>query len=251
MEKCLEGKVALVTGSTKGLGYQTALTLGKAGAKVAMNYFRDEKTAEKTFAAFNEAGCEGILVRADVSNQNDVNNLVQKIEKKLGSVDILVVNATPDIPEKPIENYTLQDYHAMIDFFIISPFLLTQAVISKMKEKQWGRIINIGSEVLEDNRGNFSAYTAAKGGQKGWTKSMATELASYGITVNIISPGWIPVERHRNEPQEKMDAYLETVPAGRWGVPQDVADAVLYFSREEASFVSGQTLCVNGGRTPW
>ncbi|MHC4186759.1 MAG: SDR family NAD(P)-dependent oxidoreductase [Planctomycetota bacterium] len=251
MEKCLEGKIALVTGSTKGLGRQTALTLGKAGAKVAMNYFRDQDTAEKAFESFKDQGCEGILVRADVSKQDDVNNLIQKTEEQLGSVDILVVNATPDIPEKPIEEYTLQDYHAMIDFFIISPFLLTQAVIAKMKEKRWGRIINIGSEVLEDNRGNFSAYTAAKGGQKGWTKSMATELAPYGITVNRISPGWIPVERHRNEPQEKMDAYLDTVPAGRWGVPQDVADAVLFFSREESSFVSGQTLCVNGGRTPW
>lgn len=251
MAKSLEGKVALVTGSTKGLGRQTALTLGRAGAKVAVNYFRDKATAEASFAAFRSEGCDGILIRADVSSENEVNELVKSIERQIGSVDILVVNATPDIPEKPIEEYTLQDYQIMIDFFIISPYLLTRAVLGAMKNKKWGRIINIGSEVFEDSRANFSAYTAAKGGQKGWTRSMATELAPFGITVNLISPGWIPVDRHKDVPQEEKDAYLKTIPAGRWGIPDDIADAVLYFSSEQTSFVTGQTLCINGGRTPW
>ncbi|MCM8530370.1 MAG: SDR family oxidoreductase, partial [Lentisphaeraceae bacterium] len=98
---------------------------------------------------------------------------------------------------------------------------------------------------------NFSAYIAAKGGQMGWTRSMATELAPHGITVNIVTPGWIPGVRHVNDPQEEKDAYKELIPAGRWGVPQDVAEAVLFFASEEAEFTNGQTLCVNGAMTPW
>ena len=125
------------------------------------------------------------------------------------------------------------------------------SVDTYMKSKKWGRIINIGSEVFQRSVGNFSAYVAAKGGQVGWTRSMATELAPFGITVNIIAPGWIPVERHQNDPQSTKDTYLATVPMQRWGVPDDVANATLYFASEESAFVTGQTLCVNGGLTPW
>jgi len=120
-----------------------------------------------------------------------------------------------------------------------------------MREKNWGRIVNITSEVYHRSVSPFSAYVAAKGGQIGWSRSMAGELAADGITVNTVAPGWVPVERHENDPQEEKDAYLAQVPIGRWGVPQDVADAVRYFASEEASFVTGQTLCVNGGMTPW
>ena len=97
----------------------------------------------------------------------------------------------------------------------------------------------------------FSAYVAAKGGQIGWSRSMARELAPFGITVNMVAPGWIPVERHANDPRQLKDDYFALIPVRRWGVPQDVADAVLYLASDEASFVTGQTLCVNGGMTPW
>ena len=251
MSFSLTGHVALVTGSSKGLGKQTAITLGKAGAKVCINYANSRKKAEATYAEFQEAGCEGILVQADATDFNQIQSMVREVEDKLGKIDILVVNATPDQPQKPIEEYDLDFYQSMMDFFIKSPFLLTKAVISGMKQKKWGRIINIGSEVFQTCVPNFSAYVAAKGGQVGWTRSMATELAPFGITVNIIAPGWIPVERHEKDPQEMKDAYLAGIPAGRWGEPQDVADAVVYFASEESSFVSGQTLCVNGANTPW
>ena len=251
MSFLLNGHVALITGSSKGLGKQIAMTLGNAGAKVCFNYANNTEKAEATFQEFQEAGGEGILVRADVTDPDEIQNLVKEVESKLGEIDILVLNATPDQPQKPIEAYDWELYQQMLDFFIKSPFLLTQAVVKGMKQKKWGRIINIGSEVYQTSVPNFSAYVAAKGGQAGWTRSMATELAPFGITVNIIAPGWIPVERHENDPQEQKDAYLAGIPAGRWGVPQDVADAVLYFASEEASFVSGQTICVNGGHTPW
>ena len=139
----------------------------------------------------------------------------------------------------------------MINFFVKSPYLLTRATIGKMKQKKWGRIVNISSEVYQLSVSPFSAYVSAKGGQIGWTRSMSKELAPFGITVNTVNPGWIPTERHNDDPQEDKDAYLEQIPAGRWGVPEDVGEAVAYFSSEEASFITGQTICVNGGNSPW
>jgi len=124
-------------------------------------------------------------------------------------------------------------------------------VLSQMKEKSWGRIINISSEVYQLSVSPFSAYVSAKGGQIGWTRSMSRELAPHGITVNTVNPGWIPTERHDNDPQEEKDAYLSQIPAGRWGTPSDVGEAVAYFASEEAGFITGQTLCVNGGNSPW
>ena len=149
----------------------------------------------------------------------------------------------------PIEDYTWEQYEEMVRFFIKSPFLLTQAVVGDMKAKRWGRIVNLSSEVVELGVPNFSAYVAAKGGQKAWTHSMANELASFGITVNTVSPGWIPTERHADTPQAELDAYLSAIPVGRWGVPEDVAVAVANFCSPNASFLTGQTLCVNGGRS--
>ncbi|MDA7618405.1 SDR family oxidoreductase [Verrucomicrobia bacterium] len=245
----LDGKVALVTGSTKGLGHAMARALGQAGARVAMNYYNDEAKAMAAMAEFEAAGGEGILVRGDVTDEADVRAMVEKVKQELGPVDIAVMNATCDQPHKPIEDYSWDFYQSMLDFFIKSPFLVTRAILPEMKERQWGRIINIGSEVFHLGVPEFSAYVAAKGGQNGWSRSMARELAPFGITVNMISPGWIPVERHDKEPQEWKDAYLPTIPVGRWGVPQDLAGAVTFLASESSSFVTGQNLHVNGGLT--
>lgn len=245
----LTGHVALVTGSSKGLGKAIALTLARAGAKVCVNYFNNTAKAESTLAELHAAGGVGILARGDVSTEEGVKSVCDKVAAELGPIDILVVNATPDQPLMPIEDYTWQHYQTMIDFFIKSPYLLTRAVLPQMKQKQWGRIINIGSEVFARGVGNFSAYVSAKGGQVGFTRSMATELAPFNITVNLVAPGWIPVERHEKDPQDMKDAYHRLIPMRHWGVPQDVADAVLYFASEEAGFVTGQSFAVNGGMT--
>ena len=219
----LEGHVALVTGSSTGLGKATALALGKAGAKVAVNYFNNDQRANATLAELEEAGVECILVKANVIDEADVDRMFTEIEAKLGPVDILVVNATPDQPLKPIEEYDWEFYQQMLDFFIKSPYLLTRRALTSMKAKGWGRIVNITSEVFHRSVSPFSAYVAAKGGQIGWSRSMATELAPFGITVNTVAPGWIPTERHETDPQEMKDGYLAIVPMGRWGLPEDVA----------------------------
>ncbi len=247
----LAGHVALVTGSSTGLGKAIAHTLGQAGARVVVNYFNNQTRAERTLREFKEAGIDCILVKADVISEEGVDLLYREAEKHLGPVDIVVVNATPDQPLKPIEDYDWAFYQSMLDFFVKSPFLLTRRGLPHMKSKKWGRIVNITSEVFHRAVAPFSAYVAAKGGQIGWSRSMSRELAPFGITVNMVAPGWIPVERHEKDAQAEKDAYRALIPADRWGVPQDVADACLYLVSEEASFVTGQTLCVNGGMTPW
>ena len=251
MAQTLKNHVALITGSTTGLGYGIAKVLGLAGAKVIMNYYNDEERANKAFSEFQSLGCEGILVRGNVIDEKSVQKIVEEGESKFGEIDIVVPNATPDQPLKPIEEYDWEFYQQMINFFVKSPYLLTRATIGKMKQKKWGRIVNISSEVYQLSVSPFSAYVSAKGGQIGWTRSMSKELAPFGITVNTVNPGWIPTERHNDDPQEDKDAYLEQIPAGRWGVPKDVGEAVAYFSSEEASFITGQTICVNGGNSPW
>ena len=245
----LKGRVALVTGSSTGLGRAMAIALGRAGAKVAINYQNNTQRAEKACEEFQAAGGEGLLVRGDVSSEADVARMTSDIEKTLGPVDILVLNATPAQPQKPIEEYDWAFYQQMLDFFIKSPFLLTRACLPHMKQQRWGRIINIGSEVVARGVPNFTAYIAAKGGQNGFNRGLATEVASWGITVNMIAPGWIPVERHEHDPQDVKDGYRALIPADRWGVPDDLAGAVVFLASDAASFVTGQNIHVNGGMT--
>ena len=245
----LAGRVALVTGSSAGLGKAIAFALGRAGAKVALNFQNNTARAEKTFAEFRAAKLDGMLTRGDVTSDADVARIAQEVAAQLGAIDILVLNATPAQPQKPVEEYDWTFFQQMLDFFIKSPFLLTRACLPHMKAQRWGRIVNIGSEVVARAVPNFTPYVSAKAGQNGFHRSLATEVAPFGITVNMVSPGWIPVERHAGDPQDAKDGYRALIPADRWGVPDDVAGAVVYLASDAASFVTGQNLHVNGGMT--
>jgi 3-oxoacyl-[acyl-carrier protein] reductase len=247
----LAGRVALVTGSSTGLGKATAKCLGMAGAKVAVNYANSRARADETLAELRAAGINAELFQADVTSESEVDAMFSAIEQSLGPVDVVVVNATPAQPLKPIEEYDWDFYQQMLDFFVKSPYLLARRALPGMKERRHGRLINITSEVFHLGVSPFSAYVAAKGGQTGWSRSMAHELAPNGITVNMIAPGWIPVERHKDDPQSDKDAYFTTIPMGRWGKPEEVGWAATYLASDEASFVTGQTIAVNGGRTVW
>ena len=243
----MKNRTFLVTGSTTGLGRAMASALGAAGARVAMNYQNNTERAEQAFSEYREEGFDGGLFRASVIDESDVERLKKEIENELGPVDGIVVNATPAQPLRPIEEYDWEFYQSMIDFFVKSPYLLTRAFLPHMRQQKWGRIINIASEVFTRGVAPFSAYVAAKGGQLGWTRSMANEHAPDGITVNAISPGWIPVERHVDDPEEDKQAYLDLIPMQRWGLPSDMAGATVFLASDSSSFVTGQNIHVNGG----
>lgn len=247
----LAGRVALVTGSSTGLGKATAMCLGRAGAKVAVNYANARPRADETLAELRAAGIAADVFQADVTSEAEIDRMFTAIEGALGPVDIIVANATPAQPLKPIEEYDWAFYQQMVDFFVKSPYLLARRALPGMKERRHGRFINITSEVFLLGVAPFSAYVAAKGGQTGWSRSMCHELAPFGITVNMIAPGWIPVERHKDDPQSEKDAYFATIPMARWGKPEEVGAAAVYFASDEAGFVTGQTIAVNGGKTCW
>lgn len=245
----LDGQVVLVTGSSKGLGKAMAFALGDAGATVALNYWNGAEIAQETLAQFKAAGFKGELFRGNSIDEADVDRMCGEIVAELGPIDTIVINATPAQPHKSIEEYDWDFYQSMLDFFVKSPFLLTRATLAHMKEQRHGRIINITTENFARGVGNFSAYVAAKGAQIGWTRSMATELAPWSITVNSVAPGWIPVERHANVPQASKDAYEQLLPGKKFGIPSDVGGAVVFFASEASRFITGQTIHVNGGLT--
>lgn len=245
----LKNRVALVTGSSTGLGKAIAAGLGKAGARVAVNYQNNHERAEKTFAELQSAGVEGMLVRGDVTDPGQVDKMIAEIGTSLGPVDIVVLNATPAQPQMPFEEYDWAFFQQMLDFFVKSPYLITRACLPHMKSQRWGRIINIGSEVVARAVSPFTAYVAAKGAQNGFNRSLASELAPWNITVNMIAPGWIPVERHENDPEELKEGYRRLIPMGRWGIPDDVAGAAVFLASDAAGFVTGQNLHINGGMT--
>ena len=244
----LDGKVVLITGSTSGLGRGMASGLGALGARVAMSYAHDAERAERAFAAYREAGGEGILVRGSVIEEEAVDRVVGEVERALGAVDVLVLNATPPQPLAALERADWSDYQAMLDYFIKSPYLLARRVLPAMKARGAGRIINIGTELLARGVRHTSAYATAKAAQHGWTRAMALELAPHGITVNTVSPGWIPVERHASTPPEVLKSYRDGIPMGRLGTPDDVCSAVAYLASDAAGFVTGQHILVDGGR---
>ncbi len=247
----LDGRVAWVTGSSRGLGRIIAETLAAAGARTVVNCLASRERGLEVVEAIRAAGGEAMLVAGNVMDAGQIDRMAGEIEAEFGPVDVVVANATPTQPRKTLEDYTWEEHLSMIDAFIKSPYLLAKRLLPSMKERRRGRIINITSEVFHSGLPEFSAYVAAKGGQIGWSRSMANELAPYGITVNTVAPGWVPVERHNGVPQDTKDAYLDTIPMRRWGTPRDIAHAVHYFSSEEAGFLTGQTLVVNGGRTLW
>lgn len=244
------GRVALISGASAGLGKAIALGLAQVGMRVGINYAHDAARAERALAQIRAAGGEGLLLRGDVRDPEAVAALYRQLERALGPVEVLVINASGPHPQVPFEEHTWDLFQTAIDDFVKGPFLLTRACLPAMKAARWGRIVTLSSDVCFRTVNHYSAYVTAKSALIGFTRAMATELAPFGITVNTVAPGWVPVERHRSEPDfaQKKAAYETTrVPMGRVGEPADVVAAVRCFVGEDSGFTTGQYLCVNGG----
>lgn len=242
-------RIALVTGASRGLGAAIAVGLAARGITVAVNYCHNQAGAEAVVAKIAAAGGSAAAFQADVTDPAAVRILVEQVETRLGSPTILVNNATGPQPFIRLEQQQWDDYQAQIDFFLKAPFLLMQNVLPAMKRNGFGRVIHIGSEVAELGNAEFSHYAAAKAGMLGLTRSWASELGPMGITVNLVAPGWIPVERHEGTAPSALDAYREKVPLKRMGKPNEVADAVAFLASADSAFITGQRIAVNGGNT--
>jgi 3-oxoacyl-[acyl-carrier protein] reductase len=243
-----DGRVALVTGSSRGLGAAIARRLARDGLAVAVNGRRGDEQAREVVRSIREGGGVAGAFGADVTDEQQVAELVAAITGRFGPVDVLVLNATGPQPEAPVTDVAWADHLAQLNFFVKSPVLLGRAVLPGMQARRYGRIVHIDSEVAQHPPPGRSAYATAKSAQIGLTRSWAGELAPAGITVNTVAPGFIPVERHADVPEEVRNAYLASVPAGRMGVPGDIAHAVSFLASEDAGFITGQRIVVDGGR---
>jgi 3-oxoacyl-[acyl-carrier protein] reductase len=249
MDQTLKGHVALVSGASRGIGAAIALELGRRGAAVAVNYVAGHAKAQAVVQQIQSAGGRAQPFAADVRDQRQIAQMVDSVARELGEVDILVVSATGPQPVLPLEELNWEICLDQLEFFVKSPLLLTQAVIGGMKRRRWGRIIQIGSEVFERGVPSFSSYVAAKGAQLGLTRSWAMEFAEFGITVNLVAPGWIPTERHADVPRSAMDQYAAAVPLKRMGKAEEIAQAVAFLAADSGAFITGQKIAVNGGNS--
>lgn len=242
----LDGKVALVTGGSRGIGRAIAVALAREGAKVAINFAGNEKAAEETKALVERAGSEAILLKADVSDKDADAALIDTVVKTYGKIDILVNNAgiTRDSLMVRMKE---DDFDAVIDTNLRSVFYLTKAVAKSMMKKRTGRIINMSSVVgLTGNAGQVN-YAAAKAGVLGITKSAAKELASRGITVNAVAPGFIETDMTDVLSDTVKESLLHEIPLKRMGEPKDVANAVLFLASDQSAYITGQVIHVDGG----
>jgi 3-oxoacyl-[acyl-carrier protein] reductase len=243
------GRVALVTGSSRGLGAAIARRLARDGLVVAVNGRRGDEQAHEVGRGIRADGGTAETFCADVTDEQQVAELAAAITGRLGPVDVLVLNATGPQPEAPVTEVAWADHLAQLDFFVKSPVLLGRVLLPGMQARRFGRIVHIDSEVAHRPPPGRSAYAAAKNAQIGLAGSWARELAPFGITVNTVAPGFVPVERHADVPDETRQAYLASVPAGRMGTPGDIAHAVSFLASEDAGFITGQRIVVDGGRS--
>jgi len=245
----LSGKVALVTGASSGIGRATAEALAANGARVAINFHRNEEGAEAARSEIVSRGGEAIIVQADVTRGGEVQALVQRTVTELGQIDILVNNAGSLVERLRILELTEERWDEVIDLNLKSAFLCCRAVASSMMDRKTGAIVNVSS-IAGRNGGALGSihYSTAKGGVITFTKGLAKELGPFGVRVNAISPGVIDTPYHEQfSTPEMMKTYVGMIPLGRVGTPSEVAKVVCFLASDASSYLAGETIEINGG----
>ncbi|MCK5391735.1 MAG: 3-oxoacyl-[acyl-carrier-protein] reductase [Deltaproteobacteria bacterium] len=242
----LNGKVALVTGGSRGIGKSIAKRLASEGAIVVINYLRNETAALETKKEIEEAGGQVLLSKFDVSDFDTVHEEIDKIIEKLGGLHILINNAgiTKDTLLMRMKE---EDWDSVISINLKGIFNCTKAVTRNMFKQREGRIVNLTSVVGEMGNAGQTNYAASKAGIIGFTKACAREMAPRGITVNAVSPGFIKTDITDQLPEEIRKDYIDKIPMNRFGSPEDIAGAVAFLTSDDASYITGEVFRVNGG----
>ena len=242
----LQNRIALVTGASRGIGKEIALTLGRAGARLALSYHTNKMGAQKVVDALKALGTDAGMFETDVTDAARVKGMIEAVIQRFGRLDILV-NNVGDFEWKPVFDTTLEEWHDVIASNLYSAFYGSKYALATMRRQRWGRIINLGAVGAERAFGQakISAYAAAKAALVAFSRSLALEEARYGITVNVVNPPIIDnAELSLEEAQRMVDARF---PVGRPATAKDVAEAVKFFALPEAAFITGQVINVSGG----
>jgi 3-oxoacyl-[acyl-carrier protein] reductase len=245
----LKGKVALVTGASSGIGRATAEVMAREGARVGVNYLKNKKGAEETAETIRKAGGEALVIHADVTRNDEVQAMVAAVRKQWGRIDILVNNAGDLIARRTLADMTEEYWDQIMDLNLKSAFLCIKATWEEMVARKSGCIINLSSIAARNGGGmGAAAYSAAKGGLLTYTKALAKELAQHGVLVNAVAPGIIATPYHeRYSPPELMQKFVATIPLGRAGTSEEVADVILFLASPASRYITGETVEINGG----
>ncbi|MBI2100983.1 3-oxoacyl-ACP reductase FabG [Candidatus Woesearchaeota archaeon] len=249
--KRLEGKVAVVTGSNRGIGKGIAIALAKEGCRVVVNSYREDEEAKNTVEEIKKLGAEAIFIKANVTREIDVRDLIEKAVKKFGKLDIFVNNAGI-LVSGTVTTLTEKDWDRQMEVNLKGVFLCSKYAVQQMlKQDKGGRIINIGSIAGLVGFPGISAYCASKGGVTELAREMALDYAKHGITVNAIDPGVIVTDMTKGmmDDAATKKMLLENTPVGRFGQPEDIGNAAVFLALDESSFVTGHNLVVDGGWT--
>ena len=246
LTKSIAGKVAVVTGSSRGIGKAIALALGSAGAKVVVNYNQSSAQADEVVRLIKEVGGDAAAMRADVSDHSQAAALIKFAIDTFGDLHILVNNAgiTRDNLLMMISE---EDWDAVMDANLKSTFNCTKPAVRHMMRKRYGRVVNISSVSGQLGNPGQTNYSASKAGQIGFTKALAREVASRNITVNAVAPGFVDTEILEAMPAEALEAAMKMIPLGRRGDPTEIASAVAFLVSDSAAYITGQVLGVDGG----
>jgi 3-oxoacyl-[acyl-carrier protein] reductase len=244
----LHGKVAVVTGASRGIGREIALTLGRAGAHVAVTCMHQREAAEAVVQTLHQTGSDGRVYQFDVADFAATTTAFDQMLKDLGGIDILVSNAGVR-RDQLLVRMKPEEWEAVVQTNLSGTFHCARAAARAMLRQRWGRIITITSIAgLAGNAGQTN-YAASKAGMVGFTKALAKELAPRGITVNAVAPGFIDTDMTRTLPEAQRQALLQQIPVGHFGTPEDVAACVLFLASEAARYITGEVLQVSGGLT--